>query len=85
MSGIVYPKKPRERDPHLDRRWRLDCNLVYGGDGGGWCAEWSKGYRTQTGARIAAWWHYHLASWGGSVQITDTASTPAHPESDGSK
>lgn len=69
MGEPLYPKEPSKRDPHLDRPWRLDCNLVYGGDGGGWVEEWSKGYRTLWGARIAAWWHYHIASWGGSVSI----------------
>lgn len=72
MSETIYPKEPRERRAHLDRRWRLDCALVYGGDGGGWVSEWSKGYRTRLGARIAGWWHYHISSWGGTVTLVDS-------------
>lgn len=72
MAELIYPKPTRKRDPKLHRRWRLDCVLVYGGDGGGAAATWSKGYRTRLGARIAAWWHYEIASWGGSVKLIDT-------------
>ena len=75
----IYPKPERTRNMHLDRRWRLDCSLVYGDSGGAGVETWSKGYRTRTGARLAAWWHYHLASWGGSVELVDTASTPHAP------
>jgi hypothetical protein len=71
----VYPRTPRTPNRHLDRRWRVEFNnLVY--DGGGTASrKW--GYRTRLGARLAAWWHYHVASWGGGpVTITDTRILP---------
>jgi hypothetical protein len=68
MTKHIYPNyKTKRYDPHLDRRWRLDCDLAY--DGGR--SRWSKGYRTRPGARIAAWFHYHLASYGGTIDLID--------------
>lgn len=66
MTERLYPKE-RPQPDHSDRRWRLDCQLAY--DGGG--SEWSGYYRTLWGARLAAWWHYHIASWGGSIVLVD--------------
>lgn len=62
----LYPND-KFRDPHLERRWRIDCDLAY--DGGG--SEWSQGYRTKIGAKIAAFLHYHVFSWGGSIKLVD--------------
>lgn len=71
MTTPTYPRQGRRwwhRRPHLERRWRIDACLAYDGGGG----TWAQGYRTHAGARVAAWWHYHVASWGGQVTITDT-------------
>lgn len=64
-SERLYPKPKK---PSVEsRRWRLDCDLAY--DGGG--TSWKGYYKTRTGARLAAWWHYHYASWGGSIVLVD--------------
>lgn len=64
----IYPKERKVRDVS-HRRWRLDCYLAY--DGGG--TEWSGYYRTRWGAKISAWYHYHIASYGGSIELIDTS------------
>ncbi len=71
MTERVYPKPQKPYNPNLSHRWLVEYNLVYGGDGGGWSQDWSKSYRTKTGAKVASWYHYHLGSWGGSVEMTD--------------
>lgn len=63
----LYPKERKVRDVS-HRRWRLDCELVYDGGGG----KWRGYYRTLWGAKIAAWFHYHIASYGGHIGLTDT-------------
>lgn len=70
----LYPKERKVRDVS-HRRWRLDCHLAY--DGGG--SEWSDYYRTLWGAKIAAFMHHHVFSWGGSIELIDTFK----PESGG--
>lgn len=67
MSETLYPKRRYKKDKS-HRRWRLDAELAY--DGGG--SQWSEYYRTKTTAKIAAFWHYHIASWGGNIQLVDT-------------
>lgn len=63
----LYPKEKKVKDVS-HRRWRLDCELAY--DGGG--SKWHDYYRTLWGAKIAAWFHYHIASYGGHIELTDT-------------
>lgn len=75
MNEKLYPKPEKDRS-HLDRPWILSCHLAY--DGGG--ADWAKGYRTYIGARIAAWWHYHVASWGGRIDLIDNRNGNYVPE-----
>ncbi len=63
----VYPKEPREPNDNLDRKWVVKYrNMIY--DGGG-TASWDRGYHTFIGARIAAFYHYHIGSWGGAITI----------------
>lgn len=62
----VYPRERKTRDKS-HRRWRMDAELAYDGGGG----KWTDYYRTYLGARIAAFYHYHIASYGGSIEITD--------------
>lgn len=82
-SAKVYPRPGRVRNYHLDRRWILLCDgLVY--DNG--IVSWERGYRTRLVARLAAFWHYYIGSWGGGVvTITDTRTitTPPGSSSDG--
>lgn len=62
----MYPKERKAKDrSHL--RYRLDCDLAY--DGGG--SRWSSYHKTKIGAKISAWYHYHIASWGGSIDLVD--------------
>ena len=49
------------------RRWRVEYDLAYDGGGSAWTAY----YRTRLGAVLARWWHYYLASWGGTAVVTD--------------
>lgn len=63
----LYPKEKKPRGVS-HRRWRIDAYLAYDGGGTGW----TDYYRTLWGAKIAAWYHYHLASYGGSIELTDT-------------
>lgn len=67
----IYPKEPRGRDVS-HRRYRLDIYLAYDGGGTGW----SDYYRTLWGAKIAAWYHYHIASCGVSIKLIDTFKEP---------
>lgn len=69
MSRKLYPRDPRKREPNYTRRWRVDYeNMVYEG---GFGASWSGFHRTYVGARIAAWWNQNIASYGGTVTLTD--------------
>ena len=63
----LYPREKKSYNAHLERRWRLDCHLLY--DNGD--APWSRGYRTFVGARVAAFFHHYLFSWGGEIQLID--------------
>lgn len=53
---------------NTNRPWCVKFSLAY--DGGG-LSEWTQYYRTKTGARISARWHYHIASWGGHFTLID--------------
>lgn len=64
MEEQLYPKYKPVVD-HSDRPWGVKFDLAY--DGGG--SRWTGYYRTRLGARISAWWHYHIASWGGSAVL----------------
>lgn len=66
MSETLYPKPKKER-PETPRRWRVDYGLIY--DNGH--VQWSKQYRTRRGAKIAAWWHRYISSYGGTVVLVD--------------
>ena len=63
---VLYPRKKYYRDKS-GRRFRVKYDLVY--DGGS--AEWDGYYRTYWGARVAAWWHQHFSSWGGTAILID--------------
>jgi hypothetical protein len=63
----LYPKKRYEKAPHVERPWGVRYDLVY--DNG--LFSWNDYYRTRWGAKIAAWWKYHFASWGGSAVLFD--------------
>lgn len=67
MSEQLYPRQPKRRPQHPERPWRVDYRLYYD-DGIG---EWSSYYRTSIGARISAFWHHSVASWGGFVELVD--------------
>lgn len=62
----LYPKEKRIKDKSY-RPWRVEYYLVY--DGGG--VEWTGYYRSYAGAKIAAWWNYHVRSWGGRAALYD--------------
>lgn len=66
MAERLYPK-PAKPGPNLDHRWLNEYNLVY--DGGS--SYWMKSYRTKIGSSIAAFYHEHIGSWGGSITRTD--------------
>lgn len=66
-------RQQRRQARREQRRWRLDCELIYD-DGIGRFTLW---FRTKTAARIAGAWKYGIASWGGTVELTDTR--PAAP------
>lgn len=69
MTERLYPS-PNKRRRRLDDatlRWRVDWELAF--DGGG---ETGTAYfATRWGARLYAWYMYHLASYGGVVELTD--------------
>lgn len=43
----------------------VEYDLAYEGGGG----RWNGYYRTMWVARIAAWYHVHVGSWGGSADL----------------
>jgi hypothetical protein len=53
------------------RKWRVKYHLIYDGGSAGWTGY----YRTYIGARIAAGWNYHIASWGGSAGLERNETT----------
>lgn len=63
-SGQLYPRHRRFRDKS-DRRWHVDYILLYDGSEDMWVGY----YRTNIGARIAAFWNTQIASWGGSAVL----------------
>ena len=67
----LYPKPRKERKEKTQHRWRVDYDLVYGGDGGGYNSKWKGYYRARWWARVAAWWNVHITSWGGSAILHD--------------
>ena len=67
MSERLYPRPPRKRKDKSGRRYHVHYVLAYDGGAG----EWTGYYRTKLGARIAAYWNYKVASWGGSADLTD--------------
>ena len=73
----IYPKASKYRPSNTSRRWLVNYSLIYGGDGGGYQVEWAKSYRSHSGAKAAAWWHYNIGSWGGAVTIHDQATKEA--------
>jgi hypothetical protein len=52
-----------QRKPNPKRRWGVTYNLTYDGGSG----EWVWYYRTKLSARIFAWWHVYIGSWGGTA------------------
>ena len=66
MNEQLYPRPCKLKDKS-NRRWHVDYEITY--DGGG--SNWSGFYRTYIGARIAAWWNVHVASWGGNAILYD--------------
>lgn len=64
----LYPGPPRRPKPlHNYRPWGVRYALIYD-DGEG---SWTQYYRSWLGARISAWWKYHISSWGGTVVLFD--------------
>lgn len=57
-------------------RWAVRYeHMVYEG---GVCASWTGYYRSRLAARVAAWYHQTLASYGGdSVEIIDQRHEPS--------
>lgn len=75
MTERLHPSPKREarrvraQAVREKRPYRVDYDLAY--DGG--CSIWSGYYRTQVGARVAAWWNVHVSSWGGTAALGLTA------------
>lgn len=68
MADTLYPKETPPRKVHPYRKWRVEYReLIYGGDGGGYTSSWDGYYRTKIGAKIAAFYHWYLGSWGGGT------------------
>jgi len=67
MTEQLYPKPESPKSDHSDRPWGIKFDLIY--DGGS--DKWTQYYRTKIGARISAWWKYHISSWGGSANLFD--------------
>lgn len=64
----LYPKSRQRPEPdHSDRSWGVSYHLVYD-DGLG---AWTQYYHTKLGARISAFLHYHIRSWGGRATLFD--------------
>lgn len=74
MSEQLHPsprralRKERRQARREMRRWAVDYDLAY--DGGG--STFTSYYRTRGGAKIAAFWNAHIASWGGTAVLIDT-------------
>lgn len=75
MSDPVWEsgKKSRQRrearwERQEQRPWSIDYDLAYDGGGSGFTMH----YRTQFGARVAAFCHLHLLSYGGSAKLSRT-------------
>lgn len=69
FAGIkVEPERLGLRIERPELPWGVHYNLAY--DGGG--SEWTKYYKTRTRARIAAFWHRNIATWGGTTKLFDT-------------
>lgn len=60
----LYPKRLRTKASTAHRRWQVRYeDMVYES---GVSSSWTAYYRTRWGARVAAWWHQRVASYGGS-------------------
>lgn len=57
------------------RRFEVEYELAY--DDG--VATYSCHYRTERGAKIAAWIKVHITSWGGTADLIDHLYDPAPP------
>ena len=59
-------KVKRRRERRMARaNYRMEYDLAY--DGGG--SAFNEYYKTRWGARIAAFFHLHVLSWGGSAEL----------------
>lgn len=67
MEEQLYPAVPLPRPVHPERPWGVHYLLAYddGPDA------WTQYYRTKIGARISAFLHYHIRSWGGRAVLFD--------------
>ena len=71
----LYPRLHPRRDKS-GRPWRVEYDLLY--DDGP--HRWTGFYRSQTGARIAAFWNVHVGSWGGGATLSYQFSLQPQPK-----
>lgn len=69
-STVLYPKEKRRKEKVNYKHW-VDYSLAY--DGGG--SKFTKYYRSRFNARVFAWWHVHIASWGGTAVLFTKGET----------
>lgn len=73
MSEALWRSSDKKNAKHKRRRarkkrvanYRVEYDLAY--DGGG--SAFEEYYRTKIGARISAFFHLHVRSWGGSADL----------------
>lgn len=67
MSELLYPKPRRRKQKDLSHRpYRVDYSLAY--DGGG--SSFTCYYRSYFTARVCAFYHVRIGSWGGKAVLT---------------
>jgi hypothetical protein len=62
----LWPRPAKPVKAQVWRKWRVDYQLAYDG---GELAMFSTYHRTKFGAYVAAWWHYNIASYGGTATL----------------
>ena len=66
MREQLYPRSRKLKDKS-GRPWHVDYDLGYERGRIAWVGH----YRTERGARIAAFWYVRIAPWGGNAILFD--------------
>lgn len=67
MPEELFVKKSKKKVVKHWRRWRVEYRLVY--DDGQ--ADFDLYYKTRFGAKVCAWYHKYIRSWGGTAILFD--------------